>query len=153
MTDETSITPYLPESVDPAGFNPDAQLPYGLTLEHLHLAMSEFIDFLRFVNEQLLLKDKPRLETLLMPANFSSIVGEFVIADVPKYCLTLAKNRYHNGHPDLIPVNRFPGNRVQHAHEGIEVKASRKLRGWQGHNPEKVWLIVLVFESSRPNDQ
>jgi hypothetical protein len=93
-----------------------------------------------------------RLETLLMPANFSSIVSEFVIASIPKYCATLVKNRYHNGHPDLIPVNTFPDNRIQYAHEGIEVKASRYLRAWQGHNPEDVWLMVLVFESNRASD-
>jgi hypothetical protein len=88
-----------------------------------------------------------------MPANFSSMVGEFVIASIPKYCPTLVKNRYHNGHPDLIPADRFPNNRVQYTHEGIEVKASRYLRGWQGHNPENVWLMVLVFECNRASDQ
>src|SRR5262249_26308682 len=28
----------------------------------------------------------------------------------------------------------------------------RNLKGWQGHNPEEVWLMVLVFESNRPGD-
>ena len=112
----------------------------------------EFIDFLAFVNQQLATKDIPRLEMLLMPANFSSMVGEFVIASIPKYCPTLVKNRYHNGHPDLIPAGHYPGNRVQYAHEGIEVKASRYLRGWQGHNPENVWLMVFAFESNRDRD-
>ena len=37
-----------------------------------------------------------------MPANFSSMVGEFMSATIPKYCKTLAKNTYHNGHPDLV---------------------------------------------------
>ena len=46
----------------------------------------------------------------------------------------------------------FPDNKVQYATEGIEVKASRYERGWQGHNPESVWLLVFVFDSNRPQD-
>ncbi len=42
-----------------------------------------------------------------MPANFSSMVGEFMSATIPKYCKTLAKNTYHNGHPDLVPAGKF----------------------------------------------
>ncbi len=153
MPDDVQKTPYLPQLPDPAAFNPNAQLPYGCTTEHIRHAMNEFVEFLAFVNQQLATRDISPLETLLMPANFSSMVGEFVIASIPKYCPTLAKNRYHNGHPDLIPAKRFPQNRVQYSDEGIEVKASRYLRGWQGHNPEDVWLMVLVFESNRANDR
>ncbi len=137
---------------DLAGFNASAIIPYRCTIEHIRLAMNEFIDFLSLINQQLEIKGIGRLETLLMPANFSSIVGEFVAASLPKYCTTLVKNHYHNGHPDLIPSNKFAENRVQYTHEGIEIKASRYLRGWQGHNPEDVWLMVFVFECSRAND-
>ena len=55
-----------------------------------------------------------------MPANFSSIVWEFMNLRVPKYCLGLIKNQYHNGHQDLIPSGRFPDDAVQYADEGIE---------------------------------
>lgn len=57
-----------------------------------------------------------------------------------------------NGHPDLLPINTYPNNAVQYAHEGIEVKASRYLSGWQGHNAEESWLMVFVFDSNRPSD-
>jgi len=46
----------------------------------------------------------------------------------------------------------FPGNSVQHASEGIEIKASRYEKGWQGHNPEDTWLMVFVYDSNRPRD-
>lgn len=101
---------------------------------------------------QLYTKEITRLEKMLMPANFSSIVGEFMSAAIPKYCLTLVKNKYHNGHPDLIPIGAFTNDAIQHADIGIEVKASRYLRGWQGHNPEDVWLMVFVFDCNRPAD-
>ena len=88
-----------------------------------------------------------------MPANFSSMVGEFMISSVPKYCPGLVKNAYHNGHPDLIPAGPFTGDMAQHAFEGVEVKSSRYGRGWQGHNPEDTWLMVFVFDSNRPVDE
>jgi hypothetical protein len=80
------------------------------------------------------------------------MVGEFMSATIPKYCKTLAKNTYHNGHPDLLPAGKYPGNACQHGAEGIEIKASRHARGWQGHNAEDVWLMVFVFDSNTPRD-
>lgn len=141
-----------PHPVDPNGFNPNVELPYGCKLEHIQQAMNDFIDFLGFINQQLHTKALERFESMLMPANFSSMVGEFMITSIPKYCSGLTKNQYHNGHPDLIPTNYFPNNAVQYASQGIEVKASRYLRGWQGHNPETTWLMVFVFDSNRPSD-
>ena len=110
--------------------------------------MQELIEFLGLINSQLNRKSIPRLESFMMPANFSSLVGEFINATIPKHCPALVKNRYHNGHPDLIPKGRFEGDSVQYAHEGIEVKASRHLSGWQGHNAEDAWLMVFVFDSN-----
>jgi hypothetical protein len=114
--------------------------------------MNEFLSFLGFLNAQLNAKGIQRFESMLMPANFSSMVGEFLIATIPKYCPTLAKNQYHNGHPDLLPKGQYPADAVQHGSEGIEIKASRYSRGWQGHNPEACWLMVVVFASNRPAD-
>jgi hypothetical protein len=95
-----------------------------------------------------------RLEDMLMPANFSSIVGEFMTASIPKHCQTIAKNTYHNGHPDMVPTGKYEKNAAKHAGaDGIEVKASRYVRGWQGHNAEDVWLMVFSFEGGRPSDK
>lgn len=134
-------------------FNPKAEIPYGLTMEHVRRTMNDFIDFLSFINTQLHTKQMPRFETFLMPANFSSMVGEFMTASIPQYCPTLVKNRYHNGHPDLVPKGMFPGDSILHANEGIEVKASRHNSGWQGHNPEDVWLMVFVFDANSARDK
>lgn len=145
-----ACTPY---PLDADGFNPNAQLPHGLQTDHIRAAMQEFLEFLGFINGQLATRDIKRFEAMLMPANFSSMVGEFMISSVPKYCAGLVKNAYHNGHPDLIPAERFSKDSVQHAQEGVEVKSSRYLRGWQGHNPEDTWLMVFVFDSNRPVDE
>lgn len=147
--EKAACTPHL---VHAEGFNRVAQLPYGLTVKHVQQAMQEFNDFLGFINQQLITKKIPRLESMLMPANFSSMVGEFMSASIPKYCKNLARNQYHNGHPDMVPAGKFPKNAVQHASEGIEIKASRYSTRWQGHNPEDTWLMVFVFDSNRPVD-
>jgi hypothetical protein len=139
-------------AVNPDGFNPNAQIPYGCTTEHIRLAMSDFVSFLGYVNQALAAKEIQRLESFLMPANFSSMVGEFMSAAIPKYCPTVVKNKYHNGHPDLVPAKTFPGDSILHATEGIEIKASRHVSGWQGHNPENVWLLVFVFDSNTVRD-
>lgn len=142
----------MPIAVGEAKFNTACRLPYGLRIEHIYSSMAGFNDFLGFINQQLRSKEIPRLESFLMPANFSSIVGEFISMTIPKYCHTLVKNRYHNGHPDLIPKGMFPDNAVQYALEGLEIKGSRHNSGWQGHNPEAVWLMVFHFASNTAND-
>lgn len=152
MADPKEVIAQTPTPVNPKGFNPHCKLPYGLTVGHVHSAMDEFVKFLQLVNGSLVPKGTPRLESILMPANFSSIVGEFAKASIPKFCKGLSANAYHNGHPDLIPKGKFPGDSCQHGEEGIEIKGSRYLRGWQGHNAEACWLMVFSFESNRPVD-
>ncbi len=142
-----------PEPMKNDAFNDNCLLPYGLTVDHVRQAMEDFVEFLGFINVQLHSKGLPRLESFLMPANFSSIVGEFMVMRIPEYCQTLVKNRYHNGHPDLIPKGRFPGDAIQYASEGIEIKGSRRDSGWQGHNPESVWLMVFHFDSNTSRDK
>lgn len=135
-------------AVDPEKFNQLAKLPYGLTIDSLVKSMREFTSFLSFINQQLHTQNIPRMECFLMAANFSSIVGEFMSTTIPKHCPTLVKNRYHNGHPDLVPQGLFLNDSVSHATEGIEIKGSRHPSGWQGHNPENIWLLVFTFKSN-----
>lgn len=143
-----------PEIPDPKGFNRKAVIPCGVTIGCIRKAMTEFTEFLGFIDTQLCSKGMARFEDMLMPANFSSMVGEFMTASLPKYCKTVAKNTYHNGHPDILPAGKYLNNSAQHAGaDGIEVKASRYLRGWQGHNPEDAWLMVFVFAGGRPTDK
>ena len=143
----------VPERPSLDHFNAGADIPFGVSVANIFHAMVDFTEFLRTVDTELVRKDMARLEDMLMPANFSSMVGEFITSNLPKHCPTIAKNAYHNGHPDLLPACKYPRNAAQHVgSDGIEVKASRYLKGWQGHNPEDVWLMVFVFEGGRPSD-
>jgi hypothetical protein len=150
ISEKAACTP-LP--LDPGGFNAKAVIPFGCSVKNIQAAMQEFIDYLGFINAQMYTRQIPRMESMLMPANFSSIVGEFMSSTIPKHCKNVVKNRYHNGHPDLIPAKRFENDMCQHGSEGIEIKGSRYLKAWQGHNPEDTWLMVFVFDSSRPSDE
>ena len=153
VTNNEEARACVPVRANPSFFNPHCILPYDLTSEHIRQAMTDFTDFLGFISQQLHAKGIPRLESFLMPATFSGIVGEFMNISIPRYCSTLVKNQYHNGHPDLIPSGMFPGNAVQYGHDGIEIKGSRRASGWQGHNPERVWLVVSHFDSNTSSDK
>lgn len=144
----------VPEAPDANGFNPNAVIPFGLTVGHVMQAMTEFTEFLGFIDTQLATKGMDRFEDMLMPANFSSIVGEFMTANIPKFCNSVAKNAFHNGHPDMLPAGKYQRNSAQHAGaDGIEIKASRYAKAWQGHNAEDVWLMVFVYAAGRPVDK
>ena len=146
-------TACIPAVVNPLWVNKSARLPYGLTADHFVKAMDSFTTFLKVVNLALHAEKMDRLESILMPANFSSIVGEFAGAAIPKFHTGLIRNRFPNGHPDLIPAGVYPDDKVKVASGGIEVKGSQSLRGWQGHNPEDTWLMVFIFESNKPSDK
>lgn len=149
-TEKEACSPVPP---DWGKINPNVELPWGVEAQHVFKAMCEFTDFLKLINQSIHEREMPRLESFIMQANFSSMVGEFMSANIPKYCNSVVKNRYHNGHPDMIPAGVFPKDSVQHDHRGIEVKGSRYLKGWQGHNAERTFLMVFVFDSNRPPDE
>lgn len=142
----------IPKPLNPAGFNTNAKIPCGLEPKHIRSAMEEFLDFLGFINGQLNSKGIERLESFMMPANFSSMVGEFMASAIPKHCRTIVRNKYHNGHPDMLPKGLVPGDSILHGTEGIEIKGSRHKSGWQGHNAEDVWLLVFCFDSNTSRD-
>jgi hypothetical protein len=142
----------VPAPLDPNGFNLDVRLPYGLLVEHVESAMQDFLNFLGYINEELHTRGIDRQELLMEPAEFSGLVGGFMVSGVPKHCPTLAKNNYHNGHPDMLPKGRYPDDSIAHANEGIEVKASRRPSSWQGHNPEASWLMVFQSDSNKVAD-
>ena len=122
MSSKLELEACTPRPVSLDGFNPNAVLPFGLTTEHIHNAMNDFIRLMRVANVQLHSEGIQRLETILAPANFSGMVGDFMAATIPNYCAGLARNMYHNGHPDMIPRGRFENDSVQYAHEGLRLK-------------------------------
>ena len=87
-----SLAYCVPEQPAFEDFNINARIPFGVSVGHLFQAMMDFTDFLRTVDTELARKKMSRLEDMLMPANFSSMVGEFITSNLPKHCPTIAKN-------------------------------------------------------------
>lgn len=141
-----------PAAID-GRFNADAALPYGFRVRDVSRSMFAFQDFLKTINTELNSKGMSRIECILPPASFSSMVGEFAVKNISENSVALVKNSYHNGHPDLLPINMYSGNSILRGEEGIEIKASRNDRNWQGHNPESSWVLVFVFDSNKPLDE
>ena len=71
----TELKSPLPEHPNTDFFNQRASIPFGVETEHIYKAMRDFTGFLEFVDSQLLSRDMTRFEEMLMPANFSSMVG------------------------------------------------------------------------------
>ena len=115
MIDKQEIAACRPHPVTSENFHDDAILSYKLTIKHVERSMPDFVVFLGFVNEQIVDRGIQLLERFLMPATFSSMVREFMKSAIPTFCSSIVANRYHNGHPDLIPVRQFPENSVQQA--------------------------------------
>ena len=118
-------------------FNPQAAFPYGLTIDAVKHAMCDVTRFLQRTEE--------RFDQFMEPATFSSMISGYLVTKIGQYSETIIKNNYHNGHPDLIPIAWYPEDRIQYGPHGIEVKASKHLSSWQGHNQEDVWLLVFCY--------
>lgn len=132
--------------VDPDGLNRQLTLPYEMTSEEIALAVQQVYNILHSIDAALRAGDADRLEEFMHPANFSFLLSELVVGGLARYCKGLVKNSHHNGHPDLLPVGVYPGDAILRAEDGVEVKCSRNMAGWQGHNAEDSWILVAVYK-------
>lgn len=127
------------------GLNAGANLPYGLTVEEVRTALERVYDFLHELNGFLVSRGYDRLEEIILGNSLSGFISELVVKNLGASSRTLARNAKIGGHPDLIPRGEYPDNMVLHADEGIEVKTSIQSGGWQGHNPERSWVMVVQY--------
>lgn len=123
-----------------------AELPYGLTVEEIKLAVEDTYELLHGLDEFLVEQGHDRLADMLLGNSFSGVVSELIVKALSGHSKTLTRNLQIGGHPDMIPRNRFKGDRILKGSDGVEVKVSRQRGGWQGHNPEDVWLLVFRYK-------
>ncbi len=146
MTDPSSPGPISRNRVDVSNFNGELDLPYELRPQDFELAMQDVYDFFFDVNAHLLAKGLRRLDDMLRPAIMSGVVSDMLTASMARHSRTLAENRYHNGHPDLVVQGVYPGNAVKAGSEGVEVKTTRKPGGAvDTHGARDQWLCVFVY--------
>ncbi|MGH2446332.1 MAG: hypothetical protein ACRDGD_09885 [Candidatus Limnocylindria bacterium] len=149
-----AVPPYLDRpTAQPSDADSAVALPYGLSAAAVVAAVNDIHAYLYAMNSASVEHGYQRLEELMQPAAFSGMLSGLAVESMARETERegahpgLRPNRYHNGRPDLVPRGTYPSDAVQHGDEGIEVKASRAVRGWQGHNIEVGWLMVVQFST------
>ncbi len=138
--------PYITRpSIQPEFIQPEAILPYGLTVDEVLQAMDATYNFLHDMNSFLIGKGYRRIEDMLLGNSFAGILSEIVVQNLERVSKTLERNTQVGGFPDLLPVGVYGSPAVLRGAQGIEVKASKQSGGWQGHNPEKGWYIIFRY--------
>ena len=125
--------------------NQDVNLPYGVTIKDISSAVAETYRLLNGINSFLTSSSFDRLEFLLLGNSLSGIISEFIVKNLANCSPKLEANEMIGGHPDLLPIDHYPTNKVLRGEEGIEVKASIQKGGWQGHNPEESWMLIFRY--------
>ena len=134
-------------TVETAGFNAHAELPYELRLQDFLRAMQDVYDFFYDVNSHLTGKGLQRLDDMLRPAIMSGVLSDMLAASLAKHSRVLTENRYSNGHPDLIVQGVYPDNAVRAGSDGVEIKTTRKAGGAvDTHGAREQWMCVFVYD-------
>jgi len=146
-SDPASQVGVLPrQQADPSWFNQSVELPYELRMADFELAMQDVYDLLFDINSALLSRGLMRLEETVRPAIFSGIMSDAVSASVARHSRVLTENRFHNGHPDLIPHGRYVNDAVNAGEDGVEIKATRGRGAVDTHGARDAWLCVFRYE-------
>ncbi|MBI2755520.1 MAG: hypothetical protein HYX52_02310 [Chloroflexi bacterium] len=130
---------------DQASLNQAAVLPYQLRLADFQMAMQDVYDLLFDINTALLARGLLRLEETVRPAIFSGIMSDAASASLASHSRVLTVNRFHNGHPDLIPSGRYANNAVHAGADGVEIKATKGSGGVDAHGARSAWLCVFRY--------
>lgn len=132
-------------------FNPNAELPYGVTPGEVREAIKGFYHFYNDLNRFLMREDHGRIETVLRANNaLSDFIGNVATEELASATDALIVNQKPDGFPDLLPTNNdeyaAQDYEVHHGEHGIETKCSKSSGGWQAHNNEEAWFIVFRYE-------
>lgn len=139
-------------------FNPDTELPYGVTPDEVREAIKGFYDFYDDLNRFLMREDHGRIETVLRANNaLSDFIGNAATEELANCTDALIVNQKPDGFPDMLPTNNdeyaAQDFEVHHGEHGIETKCSKSNGGWQAHNNEEAWFIVFRYERGDPEDE
>ena len=126
-------------------FNEGAVLPYELRLVDFQMALQDLYDLLFDLNVALTSHGLRRLEETVRAAIFSGVLSDALAAALARHSRVLTENRFHNGHPDLIPRGRYPNDSVAAGEEGVEIKATRGPGAVDTHGARNAWFCVFRY--------
>jgi hypothetical protein len=144
----------LPKArINLAWFNLSAVLPFNLRPQDFEMAMRDVYDFLHDTNTFLVNKGLLRLDDTLRSANMSGFLSDMLTDSLAKHARNMARNAYHNGHPDLLVGGVYPNNSVKSGRDGVEIKATGKKGGAvDTHGARDQYMCVFVYRLDRdPN--
>jgi hypothetical protein len=134
-------------TLDPAKFNLELELPFALRLDDFRGAAQDVYDFFYDVNSGLVGRGLERLDDMLRPAIMSGVLSDMLTSSLAKHSRTLVVNAYFNGHPDLVVKGEYPGNATKSGEKGVEIKTTRKAGGAvDTHGARAQWMCVFVYE-------
>jgi hypothetical protein len=137
-------------AINPASFNAKATLPFKLRRSDFEGAMQDVYDFLHDTNEFLVNTGLPRLDDILRPANMSGFLSDMLTDSMARHARNMARNSFHNGHPDLLVGGVYPNNAVQSGTDGVEIKATTKKGGAvDTHGARDQTMCVFVYRVDR----
>ena len=142
-----------PTELESKYINWSVTLPYDLTVDEVAKAVSETYRLFNGLNGYLTTSGFRPLEELLLGNSLSGILSEFLVKNIARVSQSLVANLKVGGHPDLLPKGHYSTNLILKGKEGIEVKSSIQKGGWQGHNPEKCWLMVFRYVVGKQDDE
>jgi hypothetical protein len=116
-------------AINPKGFNPAVKLPFNLRASDFEAAMQDIYDFMSDTNQFLVGNGLPRLDDTVRAANMSGLLSDMLTDSMAKHARNMARNSYHNGHPDLLVGGVYPNNSVKSGTDGVEIKATNKKGG------------------------
>lgn len=141
----TETMPIARNTINPACFNPDIDLPYQLRKDDFRSALQDVYDFFHDVNEHLISKGLQRLDDILRPAIMSGVLSDMLTSSLATHSRVLVENKYFNGHPDLVVQGVYPNNAVKAGEKGVEIKTTRKKGGAvDTHGARNQWMCVFV---------
>lgn len=132
--------------VNKDGFNAELELPYALRLDVFAIAMDDIYELLHNINTGLVDRGLLPFENSVRGAIYTGVLSDLLTEAIANHAAGLVKNTHNNGHPDLLPAGRYPGNGVLSAEDGVEVKVTKKAGGAVDmHSDRPAWYCVFRY--------
>jgi hypothetical protein len=135
-------------TVNSDGFDEARDLPYALKPQAFAIAMDDVYEMLASVNEALINRGLLPLENSVRGAIYTGLLSDLMAEAIANHASGLVKNSAANGHPDLLPAGRYPGDKAPSAEDGLEIKVTKKPGGAVDmHGARPAWYCVLRYEA------
>lgn len=128
-------------------FNPQAYVPYGLTIQQIESAMRDVIADLKLTHHLRISANLPPLLEVLSKGHYGSLVHDLLETYLAKFCPGLVRNTYNNGFPDLLPAGFYKNNSVRNGKKGMDIKATKNtLSASFGHSKKTGFFLVFRYK-------